>query len=95
MLPKFIIKDFIEQFNILDIKKANIKIKHRLYGNQKSNQNQCVLYSFVDEDRIGFVTDDLEKKYITFDELQEVGIDDNGCFLKSDVMEIYITFFKN
>lgn len=90
MLPKYIIKDFIDQFSILDIKKANVQIRHSFYGNQKSNQ--CDICPFVDEDCIGFIKDDGERVYITFDELCEVGIDNEGCYLKSDVMELYIKY---
>lgn len=90
MLPKFIIRDFIEQFSILDGTKANIQINHKLYGNQKANL--CVLHPFVDDERIGFITDDGERKYITMDELCDVSADGNGYFLKGDVMEIYIEY---
>ena len=88
MLPRNIIKDFIEKFNILDGKKANVQIRHILYGNQKLNR--CVLHPFVDEGRIGLIMDDGEEKYITLDELCEASIDNECCCLKSDVMELYI-----
>lgn len=88
MLQKFVIEDFIEKFNALDGKRANVQIKHVLYGNQKLNR--CVLHPFADEERIGLIMDDDEKKYIYMDELQEVSIDDAECYLKSDVMELYI-----
>ena len=88
MLPKFIIKDFIEKFNVLNNRHANVKIKHLLYGNQKLNR--CVLHPFSDEERIGLIMDDGEKKYIMLDELCEVSIDDVCCRLKSEVMELYI-----
>ena len=80
-------KDFIEKFMALKNRNADIKIEHCLYGNQKINR--CVLHPFIDEGRIGLVIED-EERYITMDELCEVGIDDRGCFLKSDVMELYI-----
>lgn len=89
-MPKFIIRDFIEQFSILDSIKANIQIKHKFYGNQR--MNQCVVCPFVDGERIGIIMDDGEKKYMTMDELCEVGIDENGCYLKSDVMELFIDY---
>lgn len=90
MLPKYIIRDFVEQFSILNIKKANVQIRHSFYGNQKSNQ--CDICPFVDKDRIGFIKNDGEKIYITFDELREVGIDNKRCYFKSDLMEIYIKY---
>lgn len=89
MLPKNIIADFIEKFNVLDGQKANVQIKHLLYGNQKLNR--CVLHPFADEERIGLIVED-EEKYITMDELCEVSIDNKGCCLKSDVMELYIDY---
>lgn len=90
MLQKNIIKDFIEKFIVLDGKRVNIQIKHLLYGNQKLNR--CVLHPFADEGRIGLIMDDGEEKYITMDELCEASIDNTGCRLKSDVMELYILF---
>lgn len=89
-MPKFIIRDFIKQFSILDSIKANIQIKHKLYGEQK--MNRCVVRPFVDEERIGIIMDDGEKKYVSMDELCEAGIDENRCYLKSDVMELDINF---
>lgn len=89
MLQKNIIKDFIEKFIVLEGAKANIKIHHLLYGNQKLNK--CVLHPFVDEGRIGFIIED-EKRYITMEELCEVSIDNRGCRLKSEVMELYIDY---
>lgn len=88
MLSKFVIGDFIKKFNVLNNKKANVQIKHLLYGNQKLNR--CVLHPFADEEHIGLIMDDGEKKYITMDELCEVYIDKEKCILKSEVMELYI-----
>ena len=90
MLQKNIIRDFIKKFNVLDGIKANVQIKHLLYGNQKLNR--CVLHPFADEGRIGLIMDDGEEKYITMDELCEVSIDNAYCCLKSEVMELYILF---
>lgn len=87
LLPKFIIKDFIEKFNIINNRNANVYIKHLLYGNQKINK--CVLRPFVDEERIGLIIEG-EERYITMDELREVYIDNTKCYIKSDVMELYI-----
>lgn len=87
MLPKFIIRDFIEKFDVLNNKNANVQIKHLLYGNQKING--CVLRPLADEGRIGLIIED-EERYITMDELCEVHIDTETCYMKSDVMELYI-----
>lgn len=87
MLPKFIIKDFIEKFNVLNNKNANVHIKHLLYGQQKLNR--CVLHPFADEDRIGFIVNE-EEIYVTMEELSDVSIDDTKCIIKSEVMELYI-----
>ena len=84
MLPKVITREFIEKFMELDGCKADIHIKHCLYGNQKLNR--CVLHPFVDEERVGFVADDGENKYIRMDELLELYIDYAKCIIKSDVM---------
>ena len=89
MLERNIIKDFIEKFLILDGRKANLQIKHLLYGNQKLNR--CVLHPFVDEGRIGLILED-EERYITMRELCEVSIDSTGCRLKSEIMELYIDY---
>jgi hypothetical protein len=89
LLDKNVIREFVEKFVVLDGRKANILIKHLLYGNQKLNR--CVLHPFSDEERIGLLIED-EDRYITMDELCEVGIDDMGCYLRSEVMELYILF---
>lgn len=80
-------KDFIEKFITLHNKKANVQIKHFLYGNQK--MNRCALCPFVDGERIG-LTIESEEKYVTMDELLEVYIDSEKCYIKSEVMELYI-----
>ena len=87
MLSSFIVRDFIEKFNVLNNRKANVQIKHLLYGNQK--MNGCVRCPFVDGERIGLIVED-EKRYINMDELTEVYIDEEKCYIKSDVMELYI-----
>lgn len=87
MLQKNIIKDFIAKFIVLEGKKADIRIKHFLYGNQKLNR--CVLHPFVDEGRIGLIIED-EEKYITMEELRGIGTGNNQYVIKSDVMELYI-----
>ena len=69
--------------------KANVQIKHMLYGNQKLNRR--ILRPFVDGGCVGLIFDD-EKKYITMDELSEVYIDSNKCVLRSAVMELYIDY---
>lgn len=88
LLSMFVIKEFIEKFNVLNNRKANVQINHILYGKQKLNR--CVLHPFADEECIGLIMDDGEKKYITMDELCDVHIDSEKCFLKSAVMELYI-----
>ena len=88
LLPKYTIRDFIERFNVLNNKNANVKIKHLLYGNQKLNR--CVLHPFTDEECIGLIMDDGEKKYIMLDELTEVSINESEVYIKSEVMELYI-----
>jgi len=87
MLSSFIVRDFIEKFNVLNNRKANVQIKHLLYGNQR--MNGCVLCPFMDGERIGLIIED-EKRYINMDELTEVYIDSEKCYIKSDVMELYI-----
>lgn len=87
MLTNFIVRDFIEKFMVLENRTADVRIKHLLYGNQK--MNRCVLHPFKDEGRIGLIVEN-EKRYITMDELCEVKINDRECFLKSDIMELYI-----
>ena len=61
-----------------------------LYGNQKLNR--YVLHPFVDEERIGFIVGDGEEKYIAIDELKEIYICEDQCYLNSNVMEIKIIF---
>ena len=90
LLQKFVTNDMREKFIALDGKTVNIRIKHMLYGNQKLNR--CVLHPFVDEERIGFIVDDGEEKYITMNELKEIYIYDDQCYLNSDIMEIKIIF---
>lgn len=83
-------RDFIEKFMALNNHHANIQIKHMLYGNQRLKG--YVLRPFADEERIGLIMDDDERKYITMDELSEAHIDIAVCILKSDVMELYIEY---
>lgn len=87
MLRNVVTRDFIEKFGALNNKEGNVQIKHLLYGNQKVGR--CVLHPFVDEERIGLILED-EERYITVDELCEVCIDNEKCYIKSDVMELYI-----
>jgi len=88
LLQQYITKEFMETFIALEGQKANVQIKHLLYGNQKLNR--CVLHPFVDEERIGLIMDDEEEKYIMIDELCEVDINENEYRIKSDVMELFI-----
>lgn len=84
-MQNIVTKEFIEKFNALDGKKLDVYIEHILYGSQKIRG--CVPHTLWDGERIGFIIEE-EEKYITMDELREVCADDNGCRLKSDVMEI-------
>lgn len=79
--------EFIEKFLLLDGRWGNVRIKHILYGNQK--YNRCALHPFADGERIGLIIDD-EKKYVTMDELCEVNVTNTECYIKSDIMELYI-----
>lgn len=87
LLPKFIIKDFIEKFDVLNNKNANVYIKHLLYGCQRIKG--CVLHTLWDGERVGLIIND-EDIYITMDELLSVSINENECVMKSEVMEIEI-----
>lgn len=89
MLPNFIVRDFIEKFSVLDGKKVNVTIKHLLYGNQ--TMSGCVPRPFADEERIGFIIED-EERYINMDELNDIYIDSEKCYIKSEVMELYIDY---
>ena len=82
-------RDFIEKFMALNNRNTNVKIGHRLYGNQKLNK--CVLHPFVDEGRIGLIIED-EERYITMDELISVCINEQRCCINGDVMEFCIEF---
>ena len=87
MIQNIITKEFIERFNALDDRKANVYIGHVLYGSQK--MRGCVPHTLWDGERIGFVIEE-EERYIMIDELCEVAADDNGCWIKGDVMEIRV-----
>ena len=84
-------KDFIEKFIALRGKKANVQIKHLLYGNQK--MNRCVLHPFMDGERIGLIIEG-EEKYITTHELSDIYIDNASSYIKGDVMELYINHIE-
>jgi hypothetical protein len=86
-MQNIITKEFIEKFNTLNDKKVDVYIEHILYGSQKVRG--CVPQTFWDGERIGLIIEG-EEKYITMDELREVCADDNGCRLKSDVIEIKV-----
>lgn len=90
MFQKCITRDFIEKFIALANKIADVQIKHMLYGNQKLNR--CILRPFADDECIGLIMDDDEKKYIMWDELCDVSINEKECSIKSDVMELYINY---
>ena len=80
-----ITKEFIEKFEALNEKKADVYIEHILYGSQK--MRGCLPSVLWGGGRIG-LTIDGEDKYLTMDELIDAFVDENGCRLKSDVMEI-------
>lgn len=79
--------EFIEKFNTLNNKVADVYIKHLLYGNQKINR--CILHPFMDGGSIGININE-ENIYITMDELLSVSINDNEYVLRSKVMELHI-----
>lgn len=79
--------EFIEKFNELNTKCADVYIKHILYGSQKIKR--CVLHTLWDGERIGLIINE-EEKYITMDELRRFDIDNEECSVSSDVMELYI-----
>ena len=81
------LQEFMEKFIALHGAKANVQIKHVLYGNQK--MNKCVLHPFADGDRIGLIIEG-EERYVTMDELLDVFIGGDRCYIKSAVMELYI-----
>ena len=87
LLQTTITKEFIENFNVLNNKCADVYIKHILYGNQKIKR--CILHPFMDGDGIGLNIND-ECVYIAMDELIEANIKDSECVIKSAVMELHI-----
>ena len=87
LLQTTITTEFIEKFNGLNNKCADIYVKHALYGAQQIKK--CILHPFVDGESIGFTINE-ENVYITMDELLTASIDNNECVIKSEVMELYI-----
>lgn len=87
MLQTTVTKEFIEKFNGLSNKCADIYIKHALYGAQKIKK--CVLHPTVDGESIGLIINE-ENVYITMDELLNANIDNNVCTITSEVMELQI-----
>lgn len=84
-MQNIITKEFVEKFEALNGKKADVCIDHILYGSQK--MRGCVPCTLWDGVHIGFIIED-ERKYLMMDELIEACADDHGCYLKGDVMEI-------
>ena len=80
-----ITNEFIERFSKFDNTKACVRIQHALYGTQKANG--ILIQTLLDEERVGIIIDG-EEKYIYLDEIVDIGIKDNECHIKSDVMEI-------
>ena len=87
LLQTTVTKEFIEKFNGLSNKCADIYIKHALYGAQKIKK--CVLHPTVDGESIGLIINE-ENVYITMDALIGANINDCECVIKSEVMELYI-----
>lgn len=88
MRQNIITAEFIDRFNALSNKKADLYIEHVLYGPQK--MRGCVPHTLFDGERIGFIIEG-EERYVTMDELYDVYVDDVGCYIKSDVMEIKLS----
>ena len=86
-MQNIITKEFIERFSALNGKKVDVYIEHILYGSQK--MRGCVPHTLWDGERIGFIIEE-EERYVTMDELREVCADNNGCCIKSDVMNIIV-----
>lgn len=86
MFHTIITEEFIENFNALNGQNVYVNIKHAFYGSQKI---KCVLHALMDGERIGLIINS-EEKYITMDELIDVGFIDQEFYLKSDVMEISV-----
>ena len=84
-MQNIITKEFIERFEALNGKKADVYIEHILYGSQK--MRGCVPHTLWDGERVGFIIED-EERYLTMDELVDVCADDHGCLLQGDVMKI-------
>ena len=87
LLQTTITKEFIEKFNGLDNKCADIYIKHALYGTQKIKK--CILHPIVDGESIGLIINE-ENVYITMDELLNANINNTECVIQSEIMELQI-----
>ena len=85
------LQEFIGRFTTLHGARANVQIKHMLYGNQK--MKKCVLHPFADGEHIGLIIDG-EERYINMDELSDIFIDNDSCYIKSNVMELYINHIE-
>ena len=87
MLQTTVTKEFIEKFNGLDNRCADIYIKHALYGTQKIKK--CILHPVVGGESIGLIINE-EHIYIKMDELLNANIDNNECVIQSEIMELQI-----
>ena len=87
LLQTTITKEFVEKFDGLNDKCADIHIKHALYGTQKIKK--CILHPVMDGESIGFIINE-ESVYIKMDELLNAGIDNHECIIKSEIMELHI-----
>lgn len=86
MLGITVTEELINNFILLNGQEMYINIIHALYGPQKL---RCVLQTFFDGERIGFIVDGNEK-FVRMDELLDIVVSENECIIRSDVMEIYI-----
>ena len=84
-MQNIITKEFVEKFEALNGKKADVCIDHILYGLQK--MRGCVPCTLWDGVHIGFIIED-ERKYLMMDELRDAFVSGNECCLKGDIMSI-------
>ena len=83
---RFGIEKFIEELNKINGKRVNIKIDHKLYGNQEIEYDLCLL---DDKGRLGFVISDQEI-YLTKGAVLDYGINKGVYFWADQVMTIKI-----
>lgn len=86
MLGFNLTEELINNYLKLNGQTMYITMIHAFYGPQKL---KCVLHTFFDGERIGFIVDEKEK-YVMMDELCDMQVGKDYCYIKTDVMEIYI-----